>query len=101
MIAGAPYVQYGADLGGRKLGRPARREVVSAIDVPPRCRVFDAGAPLYDVEGNLKQPAMRRSAWPTAEGIVSRTGTLGVMVKAGRSSTVAASATRRSRSAVP
>ena len=59
VIDGAPYVQYGADLGGRKLeAGPLRGKVVSAIDVPPLARVARAPdvMPLYDVEGNLKLP---------------------------------------------
>ena len=59
VIDGAPYVQYGADLGGRKLeAGPLRGKVVSAIDVPPLARVarHPDVMPLYDVEGNLKLP---------------------------------------------
>ena len=58
VIDGAPYVQYGADLGGRKLeAGPLRGKVVSAIDVPPLARVarHPDVMPLYDCEGNLKK----------------------------------------------
>ena len=59
VIDGAPYVQYGADRGGRKLeAGPLQGKVVSEIDVPPLARVARQPdvMPLYDVEGNLKLP---------------------------------------------
>ena len=40
VIDGAPYVQYGADRGGRKLeAGPLQGKVISEIDVPPLARV--------------------------------------------------------------
>jgi hypothetical protein len=57
-IDGKPYVEFGADKGGRRLeAGPLKGEVTSEIDIPPLVRVAKNPDVLtiYDHEGNLKK----------------------------------------------